>query len=47
MDMNAVGFGIDCTNVSAGVLPHMGTASTARDMNHVLKMLGREKLAFL
>lgn len=47
MEMNAVGFGIDCTNVSAGVLPHMGTVSTARDMNHVLKMLGREKLAFL
>ena len=47
MDTNAVGFGLDCANVSTEVLPYMGTVSTAQDMNYVLEMLGQEKLRFV
>lgn len=47
MDANAIAFGLDCASVSADVLRHMGTVNNAKDMNHVLKMLDRDKLAFV
>ncbi|MFJ8229346.1 alpha/beta hydrolase [Streptomyces sp. NPDC094448] len=43
----SAGFGADCARRSGKVLPHVGTANTARDMDLMRQVLGDTKLHYL